>query len=261
MGFQQVGELRYYEFDLLGRSGLVHGIFTRHGGISPSPWNSLNVGGSNGDERKNVIENRRRLFNSLGLEVESLYDVWQVHSADVIKTDRPRPLEQTQLQADAIITGTPGITLFMRFGDCVPILLYDPVHKAIGLVHAGWIGTVKKTVQCAVKAMMEEYHSNPADILAGIGPSIGPEHYEVGDEVVSRVYDAFGEDADICLMTGYDKPHFNLWMANQILLEDIGVLHIQQSHICTAGNKTDWFSHRGDKGSTGRFGAVITMKP
>lgn len=251
--------LRSYYFDSFLSSRVTHGVFMRYGGVSPAPWNTLNVGGNNGDARENVIENRSRLFRAAGREVASLYDVWQVHSTDVIYTDQPRPLNGVQLRADAIITDHPEITLFMRFGDCVPILLFDPVRNAVGLAHAGWIGTADKMGVKVVKSMVEKFGSDPEDILAGIGPSIGPDHYEVGEDVICRFKESFGADAGAFFSKSKDGIHLDLWEANRYCLELAGVTHIEVAGICTACNATDWFSHRKEKGKTGRFGAVIGL--
>jgi len=260
MPFYQPDTLRYYRFDLLEIPGIIHGIYTRRGGVSPMPWASLNQGGTVGDERENVIENRRRVFASINRSVESVFDVWQVHGVNVICTDTPRPLDSHHQKADAILTDRSKITLFMRFADCVPILLFDPVRGVIGIVHAGWQGTVKKIAGIAIQKMQECYRSNPADILAGIGPSICVQHYPVGPEVVDHVHSAFYRDAS-SLLKGYNgNTHFDLWTANQLILESSGVRQIQVSGICTACNTTDWYSHRAENGKTGRFGAIIALQ-
>ena len=188
-----------------------------------------------------------------------MYDVWQVHSADVICADQPRPGEVPHLKADAILTDNPDVTLFMRFADCVPILLHDPVQSVVGIVHAGWGGTVRKAVSAAVAAMVERYKSHPENILAGIGPSIAAHHYQVGTEVVEQVHQAFGESADSLLPVQDGAVQFDLWRANQLLLEQAGVHEIQFSGLCTACNTNDWFSHRAEKGQTGRFGVLIAL--
>jgi YfiH family protein len=264
MPFLQTDEIRYHTFESLEETGIVQATIARQGGVSPQPWASLNVGGTVGDETPRVIENRRRSFRALGRKFESLYDVWQVHGTEVVCTDSPRPLEQAHLKADAILTDQPGVTLFMRFADCVPIFLYDPIREVVGLVHAGWQGTVKKTAAYAVRAMQARYQSRPQDILAGIGPSIGPDHYEVGPEVVVQVREAFGDAATGLLKSpngGGEKSgvQFDLWRANQLVLEEIGVQRVEIAGICTACNLKDWYSHRGEKGKTGRFGALISL--
>ncbi len=144
MPFIQRGELKLFQFELLMQPDIVQGIFTRRGGVSPHPWRSLNLGGTVGDTRTNVIENRRRIFDLMQRPVESIFDTWQVHSDRVVCVDQPRPLESQPIQADAILTNDPRITLFMRFADCVPIFFYDPVKRVIGIAHAGWVGTIKR---------------------------------------------------------------------------------------------------------------------
>jgi YfiH family protein len=260
MPFHQTGSIKYFAFENLGDDALTHAIFTRQGGISPAPWDSLNFGGYIGDPLENTYLNRVRAFEAMGRKPESVYDVWQVHSADVICTDAPRPRSVQHKKADAILTDNPEITLFMRFADCVPILFFDPVKKVVGVAHAGWQGTVKKIVTATVEKMETVYGSRPADIRAGIGPSIAAHHYEVGTEVVQQVRTAFGDDADTLLPAQNGSAHFDLWEANRNLLEQAGVREIEVSGLCTYCHPRDWFSHRGEQGNTGRFGALIALK-
>ena len=258
MPFSQQNGLRYYTFEIFPET-ISQAVFTRQGGVSPRPWDSLNVGGSIGDDINHVRENRIRSFKALGRALESIHDVWQVHSADVVYADAPRPLDTPYQKADILLTDNPQVTLFMRFADCTPVLLYDPKKQAIGIVHSGWLGTVRGAVRTAVEAMQERYASNPADILAAIGPAIGPDHYEVGADVIAQVKQAFDSDADSLLEAHGESVHFDLWRANQILLAKAGVKQIEIAGICTACHTDDWFSHRGEKGKTGRFGALIAL--
>ena len=263
MPFAQVDGIRYFQFDSLQALGVRHGIFTRRGGVSPTPWDALNVGGLVGDDAGRVLENRRRTFQALDCPLESLYDVWQVHSREVVCTDEPRLPQQPHLKADAILTDQPGVTLFMRFADCVPILLYDPKRHVVGLVHAGWVGTVSKVAAYAVQAMQEQYRSAPGDIVAAIGPSIGAHHYEVGQEVIDQVQAAFGQDVSGLLArtngTAEGKAFLDLWAANRLVLEHSGVRQVELAGICTACHLDDWYSHRGENGRTGRFGALVRV--
>ena len=259
MPFSHQNGLRYYTFEIFPKN-ITQAVFTRQGGVSPHPWDSLNVGGSIGDDITHVRENRIRSFKALGRIPESIHDVWQVHSADVIYADEPRPLDTQYQKADIMLTDNPQVTLFMRFADCTPILLYDPKKRVVGIVHSGWLGTVRGAAQAAVEAMQERYATNPADVLAAIGPAIGPDHYEVGEDVVSQVRDAFDGQADSLLEKHGESIHFDLWRANQILLENAGVKQIENAGICTACHINDWFSHRAEKGKTGRFGAMIALQ-
>ncbi|MBI4732396.1 MAG: peptidoglycan editing factor PgeF [Chloroflexi bacterium] len=251
-------ELRYYQFDSFDH-GLCQAVFTRRGGVSPEPWASLNLGGTVGDDSQRVRENRRRALAALGRDPGTVYDVWQVHGVEVAITRAPRQPETPHLQADAILTDQPGLTLMMRFADCVPVLLHDPARKVAGIAHAGWLGTVRGVVLATVEAMRSQFDSNPADLLAGIGPSIGPDHYEVGAEVVLQVRQAFGADASSLLVGRGGRMFFDLWAANRLQLERAGVTHIETAGLCTVCHNDDWFSHRAEHGRTGRFGAVIAL--
>lgn len=252
--------LKVYQFEHEIFDKCFHGFFTRHGGVSPAPWTSLNQGGTVGDERPNVVENRERSFRFFDRDVHSVFDVWQVHGTTVVCTDQPRGLDNPHTKADAIFTNNPDITLFMRFADCVPIVIFDPVLNVVGLIHAGWKGTVNNVVSEAIQCMIKKYGSQPKDIIAGIGPSIGPDHYIVGDEVREQVQANFGSDARQLLVIKDGKIYFDLWSANQLLLQRQGIGSIESSRICTACHTEDWYSHRAEKGATGRFGALIALK-
>ena len=256
MAFAQNTGLRFYQFESLA---VLHAVFTRHGGVSPKPWASLNLGGTVGDEVERVRRNRFLSFEAMGCQPESIFDVWQVHSADVVCADAPRTYEEPYQKADIILTDKPDVTLFMRFADCVPILVHDPRLCVIGVSHAGWLGTVRDVAGMTINTMHERYGSNPADVIACIGPSIGPDHYEVGEDVIAQVKQTFGSDANLMLALHGERVHFDLWKANQYLLERAGVNQIELAGICTACHTEDWFSHRAEKGRTGRFGALISL--
>jgi YfiH family protein len=147
----------------------------------------------------------------------------------------------------------------MRFADCVPIMLHDPKRKVIGIVHAGWKGTVQGTARFAVEAMQKHFGSNPGEILAAIGPSIGPDHFEVGPEVLSQVLQTFGNEASSLLSENMNRIKFDLWAANRLLLNKIGVHQVEVAGLCTACDTVNWYSHRAEKGYTGRFGAIIAL--
>ena len=260
MPFTENQGVRFYQFEIFPPNSVEHAVFTRNGGVSPEPWASLNVGGTVGDERPRVVENRLRSFRALGRDPHSMFDVWQVHSADVVVANAPHNFSPPEFKADGIITDNPEVTLYMRFADCTPILLHDPQRNAVGIVHAGWMGTVKHAAAAAVRAMTDAYGTNPADVLAAIGPSIGPDHYEIGLDVITRVREAFHEDADSLLVRHEDRTHFNLWAANRLSLTRAGVRQIEIAGLCTACHPEDWYSHRAQKGKTGRFGAMIGLK-
>jgi YfiH family protein len=259
MPFRQAGSIRLFEFETLSNAGLVQAVFTRRGGRSPEPWASLNVGGTVGDERSRVDSNIERCFDAVGREAASCHDVWQSHSSTVVFAESPRA-GRDRVRADILISNNPEVTLFMRFADCVPIFLFDPIARAIGLAHAGWLGTVRKAAGVAVRAMVERHGSRPADILAAIGPSICREHYPIGPEVVDQVRQAFGDSADEHLPRSNGATHLDLWSANTSLLKSEGVESIEVCGICTAAHPEDWYSHRGERGRTGRFCAVFALE-
>lgn len=261
MPFHSSGSLRYFTFESFDRHGLAHGLFTRHGGISPQPWESLNLASTTGDSRDHIVENRKRVFDVFGRPVESIFDVWQVHSNDVVCSPEPRPLDSPHQKADAIVTDRPEITLFMRFADCVPVFLFDPVRRVGAIAHAGWRGTVNRIAAVTVERMAAEYGTRAGDVLAGIGPSICVDHYEVGrdSEAADLARASFGNRAGEVLLPHNGTVHLNLWKANQIVLEECGVRQIEQSGLCTFCHNEDWFSHRAEKGKTGRYGALLAI--
>jgi polyphenol oxidase len=255
----QADSIKYYQFYSFEDQGLYHAVFTRQGGISPSPWKSLNFGASVGDDGKRVLLNKQYALAALGIGMESVYDVHQVHSTEIVLAEHALAPGAEHIKADAIITRTPGVSLLMRFADCVPILLFDPVNRAIGMVHAGWKGTINKIVAKTVMRMEEVYGTDPGNLLVGIGPSIGPDHYSIGGDVEEKVHLIYGEISDQVLIHSQDKTYFDLWKANTINLNDVGVYKIELAEICTQCKLDEWYSHRGEQGQTGRFGIVFGL--
>ena len=259
MPFHEKNKLRYYSFDIFS-SAVIQAIFTRRGGVSPTPWASLNLGGSVGDDPVRVAENRIRVFQTMERDPASLHDVWLVHGIDVVYADAPRLLEHPAAKADILLTDNPDVSLYMRFGDCVPIMFHDPIKKVIGLAHAGWMGTVNGVAKAAVEGMRSRYGCKPGNIIAGIGPSIGADHYEVGTDVILQYREKFNHNADQVLQSRNGSTFLDLWTANSIQLRNAGVEQIQISGVCTACHLDDWFSHRAEKGKTGRFGALMALQ-
>jgi hypothetical protein len=164
---------------------------------------------------------------------------------------------------DAMVTNIPHICLMVLLADCVPILLYDPAKEAIGVVHAGWKGTVQCIVQSTVKTLQEHFRSSARDIVVGIGPSVGPCCYQVGGEVIAQVEQVFGDTQDIVgNRSADDKGYLNLWEANLNQLLDAGIPeeNIETARICTCHHPELFFSYRHGKGKTGRFGAGIFIR-
>lgn len=253
--------LVYYQFKTMAYlDGLNHGVFTRRGGVSSPPFDSLNVGSTVGDDLYRVLDNRQRMVGIFGLRDEDSRTTWQVHGSHVIDASASGATDGTPPKADGIITNAHDLPLVMRFADCVPLLFYDPVRGVIGLAHAGWRGTITGIGPATVQAMADQYGSRPADILAGIGPSIGPCCYEVGPEVEAQVHEAFGSTAGLIEPgNGTHGAHLDLWEANRRALAGAGVKHIEVGGMCTGCHTHEFFSHRAEAGKTGRFGALIVM--
>jgi YfiH family protein len=251
----------YYQFDRwLDTPEITHAIFTRKGGTSAAPWDSLNVGGTVGDDPEAVRRNLALVYEALELDARRACTVWQVHSADAVIADECPPGRRWLARADAMVTNRPGVALTMRFADCVPILFYDPKHQALGIAHAGWRGTVTQVAVRALRAMYTAYGSDPGDVQAAIGPSIGPDRYQVGPEVVEAVERAFGTSDGLIRRASDGSAYLNLWEANRLALERAGVRQIEVAGICTASNVDEFYSHRAERGHTGRFGAIIALK-
>lgn len=259
MPFYEQNKLRYYQFDIFPKN-ILNAVFTRRGGVSPQPWSSLNLGGSVGDDADHVAQNRVRVFEALGRKPASIHDVWLVHGTDIVHADSPRALDQPAHKADILLTDNPEVTLFMRFADCVPLLFHDPHKQVIGIAHAGWMGTVKGAAGSAIKGMQSRYGCTPEHIVVGIGPSICMNHYQVGEDVASQFRRKYGRDTERILQTINGSTRLDLWTANVIQLQNAGVERIQVSGLCTACQLEDWFSHRAEKGKTGRFGALMALQ-
>ena len=260
MNRREAGGIVYYTFEGLARHGeLVHGITARHGGVSAGPWASLNLTKGNGDAPELVEENLSRVAGAFGTRRQDLVSPNQRHTIRamaVTAADRGRVIVET----DTLLTSALDVPVLLRYADCVPVLLYDPRHTAFAVVHSGWRGTVAGAVPAAIAALASEFGTQPADIVAGVGPSIGPCCYEVGEEVVVAARDAFENPEPLLPSNGSTRRHFDLWAANRRWLTAAGVRQIEVAEICTACHQEDFFSYRGGKGRTGHFGALMMLR-
>lgn len=261
--------LSTFRFQNLSKQGGVdHFVSTRVGGLSPAPYESLNLGFHVEDDAKTVLKNRERLAENIGIPLSNFTIAKQVHSGTVtIVTEEMRGYGAENLNTaiegtDAMVTDVIGLCLMVLMADCVPVLFFDPQKGVVAAVHAGWRGTVKLAAQNTVDSLREKFSCKPTDLLVGIGPSIGPCHYEVGPEVISEVEETFGStDGYINDETSDGKGYFDLWEANkrQIIEADIPAQNIEVARICTYCNPHLFFSERHQKGRTGRFGAGIML--
>ena len=195
----------------------------------------------------------------------------QVHGCEIREVTDPNTTREQLEGVDALITNVPGIAISVRTADCIPVLLFDPVHRAIAAVHDGWRGTVLRLSQKVIARMNTRYSTNPADLKAVIGPGIGLESFQVGQEVVDAFSEAGFPMEQILKDCGPKAPtsdnlmagglHIDLWKANQWLLEEAGVLtsNIQVADICTYRNNDRFYSARREGTKCGRIINCIKM--
>jgi YfiH family protein len=220
----------------------------------------LNLGWTVGDDKDRVEENYRRVAAMMGVSRQKLTTTWQVHGNTILEADAEHSGGSLG-KADGLITRTPSIPLLQRYADCTPILIYDPAHHAVGIAHAGWQGVVRRTAEALVQAMMAAYDSRPTELVGAVGPAIGPCCYEVGPEVVAAIR-ASQHDPELLLRPSSHPGHayLDLWAANARQLRDAGLQEVEVAGICTACNTDMFFSHRGDRGRSGRFAATVMLK-
>lgn len=259
MNPKSINEIISYSFNIFSGLTLEAEVISRNGGASPEPWKSLNLGGTVGDDPGNVKLNKDKVIQAFNLNPDRIYDVWQVHSADWVHARNGRRPTEPHIKADIIITDEIDLALLMRFADCVPIFIYDLKVKAIGIAHAGWQGTAKNVSAELVKAMSKTFGSNPANLLAAIGPAICISHYPVGIEVIEALQESLGPEMDIVSEFRNGTYTLDLKKCNEIQLIKSGVIKVENSNICTVCDNENWFSHRYEKGKTGRFGAFIRL--
>lgn len=261
------GEIVVHKAWNIEQTGLVtHCFTTRRGGVSAPPRDSLDMALHVGDDPELVLENRRRLCSSLGLDPSAATCAEQVHgkAVTVVKAEDSgrgaARFEDSIPGADALITNVSGPVLSLFFADCVPVFIVDPVRRAIGLAHAGWKGTALSIAFETVRAMQREFGTNPAECLAAVGPSIGRCCYDVSTDVAEAVFSA-AEDDRVVARAGQKKIRLDLKLANWFILRKSGIpeANIAVSELCTACEADDFFSYRRD-GSTGRMAALIALR-
>ena len=252
-------------------TGLQHGFSTRKGGVSKEHLASLNLSFSVEDAKENVLENFRRIGERFGKTPEDFVLSKQSHETKVLKVgtkDRGKGItkDRDYEGIDALITDEKGIILSCFSADCVPILFYDPIHKAVGACHSGWRGTKGKILQNVVEEMRQHFSSNPAEILVAIGPSICKEQYVVSEDLALSFledYPDLGEDtASPIQRISKDKFQLDLWDLNRRIALNCGIKeeHISISGYCTMENPELFFSHRYSQGKRGLQGAFICLQ-
>lgn len=200
------------------------------------------------------------MYRAVDVNPERAVSSWLVHGVAVKVVDADSKLNGNLEKADAIITDQPDTPLVMRYADCVPLLFYDPAKRAIGLAHAGWRGAVAGMAAATVRALESTFGCRPADLRALIGPAISRRNYQVGAEVAAQAEAYFGADAEVLTRDSTDgSAYLDLWRANRLDLERQGLSDIEVMEVCTFENTDEFYSHRAEKGKTGRFGVVISL--
>lgn len=246
--------------------GVAHGFSTRLGGVSEGMWDSLNLGVKRGDNPDHVRENYRRFLSVLGAEGTLLAMCNQVHGTEIrnlTTADLNRdPYDKTAFEADGIMTAIPGVSLVVFSSDCIPVLLYDPVRKVIAALHAGWRGTAAGIVTTAVEQMRAVYGSDPANLLAAIGPGIDKCCFETHEDVPNAMTAALATDGlpFIDLMEN-GKFSVDLKGINAKRLELAGLApdHIELCRDCTCCMTDKYWSHRRLGTQRGSMASVITL--
>jgi len=314
------GGLPRYCFESFLGNALVHGVFTRLGGVSRGAFASLNVGHAVGDDPDDVRANHQAIYKALGVQPGNVVTAQQVHGDRVVIVSLenrlsepnvpvipPAPLAQAQARnlglcseseiprpfgprndrhfhplvvpprggmssssgiggrtiarTDALVSNVPGVLLLMRFADCVPVFFHAPQQGAVGLAHAGWQGTIKRIAPKTAQAMLSAFGCSPGELYAGLGPAIGPCCFEVGPEVVQAFREACPlPDRVISRPQPDGKAYIDMWRANALQLEEVGVTHVEMADLCTCCHREVFYSHRGERGHTGRFAAAIGLR-
>ena len=251
---------------------IEHCFSTRMGGGSKGIFESMNLSFTRGDDEQAVKENYRRLAEAMGTLPENFVTTDQTHTTNVIRVGnkergigvtKPRPYTDV----DGLITNEPGVMLSTFFADCVPLYFVDPVHKAIGLSHSGWRGTVNRMGKQTLFAMKREFDTDPHDVIAAIGPSICQDCYEISEDVAEHFIKEFAttddpKASDILIAKGGGKYQLDLWECNRRVMTEAGIPdeNISITSVCTCCNPDKLFSHRASHGRRGNLGAFMMIK-
>ena len=270
MKVSRTKEMEYLMFPAFEETGMVtHLVSTRLGGVSTGDCASLNFSYVRDTDKTAVDENFRRMAEVFDTEMDAFVCSDQTHTTNVrLVTEKDRGKGVTRQRdysdVDGLVTDVPGLILSTFYADCVPLLFFDPIHRAIGCSHSGWRGTAGEMGRVTVEAMEKYFGSRPEDILAAVGPSICRDCYEVGEEVAEAFRNLFsGESGEVLTEKGNGKYLLDLWKANEKVLLSAGIRreHLSVTDICTCCNPEYLFSHRASCGKRGNIGAFIMLKP
>lgn len=256
------------QYKSLNDTGCVeHGFSTRFGGVSQGIYRSMNLSYTRGDSRQAVNENFKRFCSTLHMDWEKIVSTDQTHTTNVrVVTEKDAGhgilTAKQYFDVDGQVTNVPGLPLITYHADCVPLFFVDPIKKAIGLTHSGWKGTVGRIGANTVKAMEENYNSDPKDIICVIGPSICQSCYEVSEDVALAFQNEFRTSDTLIYKKTNDKYQLNLWEANYQVMIDAGILpdHITVTQWCTGCHPDLLWSHRKTGNARGSLAAFLCLK-
>ena len=249
--------------------GLLMAMSTRKGGASQDAFSTLNLSFRVDDDPGAVQANRKNLCEALSVPLESIVLGQQVHGTHVaLVTKKDRGKGATSWgdalpDTDAMVSNDPDLALMVLAADCAPVFLHDPVKQAIGIAHGSWRGTLGGIIGKTVARMETAFQCRPEDLRAGIGPSIGPCCYEVGEDLLATLRHSCPEFWRECIEEQASGViHFNLWetIRRQLLGAGLKPGHVEVAGICTACHTEIFFSHRRERGRTGRNGAIIALR-
>lgn len=266
----------YLTFPAISETGLVSHLMTmRSGGVSEGELGSMNLSFTRGDRKENVEENFRRAAALLGCGPEDIVcseQTHMVHIRHVTAEDKGKGVTRPKdyRSVDGLITDEPGVALAVFYADCVPLLFLDPVRRAVGLAHSGWRGTAQGMGARMAEAMEKAFGSRPEDLLAGIGPSICRDCYEVSEDVAEAFRMLFSGEGfrkvpigteQVLYEKGDGKYQLDLWKANEAVLLSAGIRpeHISMTDVCTCCNPELLFSHRASGGRRGNLGMFVML--
>jgi YfiH family protein len=240
--------LVWYESESLSNLGVKHGFFTRYGGISSAPFDSLNIKMLEGENPENISQNRTKVLGQFGLKDEDLVFSMLVHGDELAWVDR---LSSDVNNFDALATAEPGMALGFGVADCLPIIISD--GKIVSIIHAGWRGTASRIVQKTIATLIKKHGFDINKAVAALGPCICQEHFSIGlpasEILASLAGDALDQNSDY---------HVNLITLNKKQLQEYGITNIDVLNKCSFDD--EWFSYRRDNAKTGRNLAIALLK-
>lgn len=254
----------YLSYPMLERTGVVkHGFSTRLGGVSKGHCATMNISTTRGDDPRAIEENQRRIAKAIGVRVEDMTYTNQTHTTNVAVVEA-KDRGRSFLETDGMVTNVPGICLVTFFADCVPLFFVDPEHRAIGLSHSGWRGTVNKMGKVTIELMQKQYGTDPDKAVAAIGPSICRDCYEVSEEVVEQFKENFDEMLwpELFYKKADGKYQLDLWRANEAVLMEAGISRERMAvtNLCTHCNPEILFSHRSTGFHRGNLSAFLALR-